>query len=143
MKLRIKRIHEKAVMPKYAHDDDACFDLTATTREMVDGGDHGYISYGTGLQMEIPKGSVGLLFPRSSVSNTGLILANCVGIIDPAYRGEICARFKWIPKTRMYDVGERCCQMLIIPREQVDFEEFEGEWEETSRNDKGWGSSGK
>lgn len=85
MNILIKRVHENAVIPVYAHgsENDACFDLIAVSREVVDNKDHGYISYGTGLQMAIPEGFVGLIFPRSSVSNTGLFLANCVGVVDP------------------------------------------------------------
>ena len=44
--------------------------------------------------MEIPKGHVGLVFPRSSVRNQDLILSNCVGVIDSGYRGELQATFK-------------------------------------------------
>lgn len=144
MILRIKKINENAVIPKYAHgpENDACFDLVATSMEMVDGGDHGYIAYGTGLQMAIPEGFVGLLFPRSSISTTGMILANAVGVIDPAYRGEVSVRFKWIPRTKAYKVGDKVCQMLIVPRPAIEFEEFNGEWEVTERNEKGFGSTG-
>jgi len=142
MKLRIKKIHENAIIPKYAHDTDACFDLTACTINIVNEKEYGYIEYGTGLQMEIPYGFCGLIFPRSSISNTGLILSNAVGVVDSSYRGEIKARFKWIPETKAYSVGDRCCQMMIIPVDKVEFEEFEGDWEETERNEGGFGSSG-
>lgn len=144
MNIQIKRVHENAVIPTYAHgsNNDACFDLIAVSREIVDNKDHGYISYGTGLQMAIPEGFVGLLFPRSSISTTGMILANAVGVIDPAYRGEVSVRFKWIKDSKMYEIGDRVCQMMIIPREAVAFEEFTGDWEETARNENGYGSSG-
>lgn len=131
-----------AKIPQYAHETDACFDLTACTMTFVNEKDYGYIEYGTGLQMEISPGFCGLIFPRSSISNTGLILSNAVGVIDSSYRGEIKARFKWIPETKAYGPGDRCCQMMIVPVNKVDFEEFEGDWEETERNEGGFGSSG-
>lgn len=57
----------------------------------------------TGIAVEIPKGYVGLLFPRSSVSKKELMLKNCVGVIDSDYRGEIIAKFQVIPnRNRIY-----------------------------------------
>lgn len=141
--LKIKKVHPDAVIPKYAHSTDACFDLTAVEINIVNEKGYGYIEYDTGLQMAIPDNYVGLIFPRSSISNTGLLLSNAVGVIDPAYRGNIKARFKWIKDTEFYKVGDRCCQMMLIPRNPVNFEEFEGDWESTERNDGGFGSSGK
>jgi dUTP pyrophosphatase len=57
-------------------------DLTAISLSKVDKDEFGYLEYGTGLAIEIPEGHVGLLFPRSSISNSGLILTNSVGVID-------------------------------------------------------------
>jgi len=141
MILKIKKIHPNAVIPKYAHSTDACFDLTAVSVNTVNNGDYGYLEYGIGIQMAIPEDYCGLIFPRSSISDTGLILSNAVGVVDSAYRGEIKVRFKWIPETKAYSIGDRCCQMMIVPREKVDFEEFEGNWEETERGEGGFGSS--
>ena len=64
MKIRIKKLSNKAVMPTKAHPSDAGFDITATSREIDE---YGNIVYGTGLAFEIPEGNVGLLFPRSSI----------------------------------------------------------------------------
>ena len=141
--LKIKKVHPDAVIPKYAHASDACFDLVAVNLTVVEEKKYGYIEYDTGLQMAIPDEYVGLIFPRSSISNTGLLLSNCVGVIDPAYRGNIKARFKWIKDSEFYKIGERCCQMMLIPRNQVNFQEFEGDWEKTERDENGFGSSGK
>lgn len=60
-----------------------------------------------------------------------------------SYRGNIKARFKAIPHTNVYAIGDRCCQFMVIPKIALEFEEFTGEWEETERNDSGWGSTGK
>lgn len=143
MKLRIKRTHPEAKIPQYAHPTDACVDLTCVSIEKVNTKSYGYLQYDTGLQIEISPGYIGLIFPRSSISNTGLILSNAVGVIDEAYRGNIKARFKAIPATDIYGIGERCCQFMVIPKVPLEFEEFTGDWEETERNDSGWGSSGK
>jgi dUTP pyrophosphatase len=89
MKLKIKKLDERAVVPSYAKEGDACFDLTAVSVNTA----NDYIEYGTGLAVEIPVGHVGLIFPRSSVTSKDLMLKNSVGVIDSGYRGEIKFRF--------------------------------------------------
>lgn len=91
MEVRFKKLNLNAVNPTKAHADDAGFDLTATSRYFDQ---YGAIVYGTGLAFEIPKGYVGLLFPRSSNAKKDLLLSNCVGVIDSGYRGEVSFKFK-------------------------------------------------
>lgn len=141
MKLKIKKIKEQAVLPKYAYEHDSCFDLTAVDMNIVQEEDYGYIEYGTGLVIQIPEGYTGLIFPRSSVSKTGLILSNSVGVIDCGYLGEIKFRFKYIAGTKYYSVGDRIGQMMILPIPKIEFEEVQ-EFEATERGDGGFGSSG-
>jgi len=90
MEVRIKKLDEKAVVPMYAKHGDAGMDLYATC---VDYDEWGNLVCSTGLSMEIPLGYVGLLFPRSSISKTPLMLRNSVGVIDSGYRGEIILKF--------------------------------------------------
>jgi dUTP pyrophosphatase len=92
MKVKIKKLDNAAVIPTYATNGDAGLDMTAVSCQIDQSGL--FIEYGTGLAVEIPEGYVGLLFPRSSVSKTTLILANHVGVVDSGYRGEIKFRFK-------------------------------------------------
>ena len=92
MKVKIKKLNEKAVIPTYAHATDAGLDLTAVSVKRDSAKDI-YI-YGTGLAIEIPKGYVGLLFPRSSNRNTEAYMTNHVGIIDSGYRGEVMVCYK-------------------------------------------------
>jgi dUTP pyrophosphatase len=129
-------------IPSYAKDGDAGLDLIATSIKVVDNKEFGYIEYGTGLQLEIPYGYVGLIYPRSSISNTGLILSNGVGVIDSGYRGEIKVRFKYIKDTKTYSVGEKIAQLIIIPYPKIEFEKVD-ELSETDRGDNGFGSTGK
>lgn len=91
MKVKIKKSHVDAIIPQYAKPGDAGMDLTAVSVEMDE---HDNIVYNTGLQMEIPEGHVGLLFPRSSLSKYDLIQTNHVGVIDSGYRGDIMIKFK-------------------------------------------------
>lgn len=92
LKVKIKKCHPDAVIPKYAKPGDAGMDITAVT---VSVNEHtGAISYGTGLSIEIPEGYVGLVFPRSSNCKKDLYLTNSVGVIDSGFRGEIKMVYK-------------------------------------------------
>lgn len=160
MKVRIKKVHPDAVIPRYAKDGDAGLDLTATSMSYDE---FGNISYGTGLAFEIPKGYVGLIFPRSSICKEQLLLSNSVGVIDSGYRGEVSFKFKpsialdknqyvktvdkilWataVKQNSIYQVGDRIGQMIIMPYPSIEFEEVE-ELSMTERGEGGYGSSGK
>lgn len=91
MKVKFKKLSPNAVIPHYAHATDAGLDLTATSRVFDE---KGSLVYGTGLAIEIPRGYVGLVFPRSSIHKEDLLLSNSVGVIDSGYRGEIMVKFK-------------------------------------------------
>jgi dUTP pyrophosphatase len=146
MIVNIKKLSELAVMPHKAHPTDAGFDLTATSRELDRNGN---VVYGTGLAFEIPEGYVGLLFPRSSIAKYDLQQTNSVGVIDSHYRGEVMAKFKMaqgfndeISVPQLYEIGERMCQIIIIPIPDVELR-FAEELSETDRGEKGYGGSGR
>lgn len=90
--VKLKKLNENAVIPFYAKEGDAGMDLTAIDVEYNEEMDC-YI-YHTGIALEIPKGYVAKLYPRSSNRKTNGYLTNHVGIIDSGYRGEILACFK-------------------------------------------------
>ena len=137
MKIKMKKLHPDAVIPRYAKAGDAGLDLTAV--EII--ADGSLLTYKTGLAVEIPNGYVGLLFPRSSVYKTGQTLTNCVGVIDSGYRGEIMMKFSFSPQGLEYEVGDRVGQLLIMPYPKVEFVEVD-ELSETSRGSGGYGSTG-
>lgn len=137
MKVKIKKLHEDAIIPKYAKDGDAGMDLTAVDVTA----DAGVITYKTGLAVEIPRWHVGLLFPRSSVYKTGQSLTNCVGVIDSGYRGEIMLKFTLSPYQREYQIGDRVGQLIIMPYPKIEFEEVE-QLSSTDRGKGGYGSTG-
>lgn len=140
MQVRIKKLHENAVIPKYAKDGDAGLDLTCVSKEE----NALYIEYKIGLAIELQENYVGLLYPRSSISKYHLVLANSVGVIDSGYRGEIAVRFK---KTidnsceKTYNVGDKVAQLVIMPYPKVELVEVD-ELVSTVRGDSGFGSSG-
>jgi len=102
------------------------------------------ITYGLGISLEIPDGFVGLVFPRSSIRNYDLALTNSVGVIDSGYRGELQATFKKTKglESKIYEVGERVVQIIIIPHPSIEFIEVE-ELTTTERGEGGFGSTGK
>ena len=140
MKIKIKKLHPSAIIPTYAKEGDAGLDLTITTIK-----DESFqVTYGFGIALEIPEGYVGLVFPRSSIKKTELILSNSVGVIDSGYRGEIMATFCKLAGSvsHKYFVGDRALQLIIVPYPKIEFEETK-ELSETERGTGGFGSTGK
>lgn len=147
MKVKIKKLHPDAVIPSYAKVGDAGMDLTAVS---IERDKYSNFVYGTGLAIEIPKGYVGLIFPRSSISKKYQLLSNSVGVIDSGYRGEITFKFKDVQNNRVdkyentnqsYEVGNRIGQLIIMPYPQIELEEVE-ELSQTERGGGGYGSTG-
>lgn len=138
IKLKFKKLSDRAEIPFYAKKGDAGMDLVATT--MFSNGY--FIEYGTDLAMEIPEGYVGYIFPRSSISNTDHYLRNSVGVIDSGYRGEIRIRMS-IPQlgSTQYKNGDKIAQLIIMKLPWVDIEEVD-ELSETDRGEGGFGSTG-
>lgn len=145
MKVKIKKLNDFATIPQYATDGAAGMDITAISRTYDDDGN---IVYGTGLAFEIPEGYVGLLFPRSSNAKKDLLLSNSVGVIDSDYRGEVSFKFKSSycdnhdDMDRVYNVGDKVGQMIIIPYPYIEWE-LTTELSETKRGKGGYGSTGK
>jgi dUTP pyrophosphatase len=143
MVVKIKKLVENAIIPAYSKKGDAGLDLTAVSVSF----EKNYVSYKTGLAVEIPEGFVGLLFPRSSNSKMDLILTNSVGVIDSGYRGEIELRYKLVGNgvtpsiVGTYNIGDRVGQLIIIPYPSIEFEEVT-ELSTTERNTGGYGSTG-
>ena len=79
LKVKIKKLSKDSVLPTYAKDGDAGMDLVSTSKSFDEDSN---VVFGTGLAFEIPKGFVGLLFPRSSNAKKDLLLSNSVGVID-------------------------------------------------------------
>lgn len=143
LNVKIKKLNQKAVIPQYATTGSAGLDMTAVWAKPNP--EKGYIEYGTGLSIQLQPGYVGLLFPRSSISsNTTLSLANSVGVLDSDYTGEIVFRFRnVVPGSgKIYKVGERIGQILIMQHPEISFYEVD-KLDMTARGDGGHGSTGQ
>jgi dUTP pyrophosphatase len=140
--IKFKKTHPDAIIPTIATDGSAGFDLTAISDPIYDE-EYGVYSYDTGIAMEIPKGYVGLLVPRSSVYKTGLSLCNSCGIIDSDFRGSVSFKFYQMlvrdegcwPKK-----GDRMGQLVVVPC--LTLSEEVTELSDTARGQGGFGSSG-
>lgn len=147
--VKYKKLNSAAVPPRFGSKDAAGMDFTAISMEWKD--DKQYWEFGTGIAVEIPTGWVGLCFPRSSISNTNMSLANCVGVVDSDYRGEVKARFReWqfnedgahCHDNKAYETGDRIFQMVLVEIPEVTLEEIET-LSDTDRGAGGWGSTGR
>lgn len=143
MKLKVKKLDDKAILPKRMHSTDAGMDLTAIkiTTELSEDS-RLVLVYHTGLSVEIPEGYMGLLFPRSSIYKKSLALTNCVGVVDSGYRGEVLCKFVTITNAvpAIYREGERFAQLIIMPIPEVEIEEVT-ELNDSERGENGYGST--
>ncbi|MCS6982980.1 MAG: hypothetical protein NZL83_02200 [Candidatus Absconditabacterales bacterium] len=111
------------ILPTKAHPSDACFDVFAHSKTITDT----YIEYGLGFATEIPHGRCALIYPRSSLSKTDLILANHVGVIDAGYRGERKMRFRVHKPMHagadrepvLYEIGDKIGQFMLVPLQET------------------------
>ncbi len=144
MKVKVKKLREDAVIPKFATSGSACFDLVALDSAGFYGPEIGPKAMGTGLAFEVPVGHVMLIFARSGIAtNMGLRPANCVGVIDSDYRGEVIVQLH-ADRLAMQHIraGTRIAQAMII--KLPDYELVESDTlSDTERGSGGFGSTGR
>ena len=137
LKIKTKKLSENAMMPQQMNVGDAGFDLVATSR-CIDK-KHNAVVYGTGLSFELPDGYAMFIFPRSSSYKHHALMANCVGVVDSGYRGEVHVMFRGLDCD--YEVGDRIAQAVIMPIPSVEYVEAE-ELSDSERGANGIGSTG-
>ena len=144
MKINIKRLTETAVLPERGSAYAAGYDLLEDIKENVEIKPHETKMIGTGLAMEIPEGYFGGIFARSGLSSKeGLRPANCVGVVDADYRGEVkVALHNDGEVVREIKAGQKIAQLVVVPFLGVEFDEVE-QLSETVRGVGGFGSTGK
>ena len=144
MKVAVKKLIDKAVLPTYGTEFSAGADLYACLEEPVTVMPGEAYLVHTGLAMEIPAGYAGLIFARSGLAvKQGLAPSNKVGVIDADYRGEIMVSlYNHSKEMRQISPGERIAQIVITPFLAAQWEEVQ-ELQETQRGAGGFGSTGK
>lgn len=142
--VEIIRINENAIIPKKMTDEAAGCDLYACLENnSATIKPHQTVKINTGIKMAIPQGYFGAIYARSGLATKdGLRPANCVGVIDSDYRGEIIvALFNDSNKEKVINTGDRIAQLVIQSYQNVNFIETR-ELDETDRGNGGFGSSG-
>lgn len=141
--MKYKKLTDTAIAPHRATQEAAGYDLFANNDEPISIGPFCTEKIGTGIAAEIPKNMFGAIFPRSGLATKrGLCLANCVGVVDSDYRGEIIVPLhNDTPRIQTVAPHERIAQLVFITYGTATWEEVE-ELEETERGNGGFGSTG-
>lgn len=141
MKLKIKKLNENAILPKYAHHNDSGMDLFAIENKEIKPATQELIK--TGIAIELPKNTEAQIRPRSGLAlKYGITVLNTPGTIDEGYRGEIgVILINHSQQTFLIETGMKIAQMIIMPIIRCEIEEVI-ELSITQRNDGGFGSTG-
>jgi dUTP pyrophosphatase len=141
MKIRIKKLHNDAVLPHYAHGpaEDAGMDLRAVERVVLSPGIAQGV--GTGIAIELEPGYEAQVRPRSGMALKHSVTVN-FGTIDPGYRGEVrVVMFNLGKSDYVVEKGDRIAQLVVAPYAAVEWEE--SELSNSRRGEGGFGSSGR
>ena len=143
MRIRIKKLHEKAQLPEYAHGptEDAGLDIRCIVGTTLQPGIPQAIA--TGLALEIPSGYEVQIRPRSGLAlKHAITLPNAPATIDPGYRGELKVILLNLGQAP-YEIhpGDRIAQMILAKYEPIDWDE--GDLADSVRGLGGFGSSGR
>lgn len=133
------KLDPKAIMPTRAHATDAGLDLYAPCLVYVN--PHCSVTVDTGVHVELPEGTVGLIKSKSGLNIKRGI--TCEGVIDVGYTGSIQAKlYNHSSAPVMFERGDKITQLVVVP---CLFPELElvDELDETERGDKGIGSTGR
>ena len=142
-RLRIKRLHPAAAVPRYMSEAAAGLDLAAALDQPVEVAPGARVSVPTGLAMALEPGWEGQVRPRSGLAlRQGLTVLNAPGTIDADYRGEVqvlLVNLGQEPAT--IEPGQRVAQLVVAPVAQVEIEEV-AELPDSARGAGGFGSTG-
>lgn len=143
--INVKKLNSKAILPSKGSEYSAGLDLHAMMYDnswiVIYGGET--VKIGTGIAVEIPNGFFGAVYARSGLATKhGLRPANCVGVIDADYRGEIIVALHndSDQPTYVHD-GDRIAQLVVMPYLDVHLNEVD-ELDNTERGGEGFGSTG-
>lgn len=138
---RVKPVRDNYTLPQKAHETDAGWDVSATgvVKQVGD-----VTFFGTGIAVQPPQGYYFLLYPRSSISKTGYVMANSVGVIDQGYQGEVIVALRKVDSSMPnIQLGDRIAQLVPMKQEPLGVQLVEDFETPTERGDGGFGSSGK
>ena len=142
--LKLKRLRSSARIPANATPGRAGYDLCADLDSPVTIPARRTVKIPTGLAMAIEPGYAGFVFARSGLGiKHGIVPANCVGVIDSDYRGEvIVGLYNHTDEPFVVEPGDRIAQLVLLPVHTPEIAECT-ELGETSRGEGGFGSTGR
>ncbi len=142
LRIRVRRVHDDAVLPSYAHPGDAGADLSTIVDVHLEPGERALVP--TGISIALPDGYVGLVHPRSGLAaRCGLSIVNTPGTVDAGYRGELKVMLINLDPREpiVLERGDRIAQLVVQRVERADFLEVD-ELPDSVRGDGGHGSTG-
>jgi dUTP pyrophosphatase len=135
--MTFEKLHEDAIIPHYQTIGSAGLDLHSVEATTLMPGERKLV--GTGLKINLPKGTEGQVRPRSGLAaKHGITVLNSPGTIDEDYQGEIkVILYNTSDSTFSIEKGDRIAQLVIaqvykLPDLTLD----------NTREDKGFGSTG-
>ena len=143
IRIDIKKLNDRALLPTRGSEQAAGWDLYSNNEEAIHIEAHGTVMIGTGISMAIPEGYFGAVYARSGLATKqGLRPANCVGVIDSDYRGELIVSIhNDTNECKIINPMERIAQIVIMPYLAVEYNEKDI-LDETGRGKNGFGSTG-
>lgn len=141
--LKIKKLRETAKIPTIATAGSAGYDICADLPSPLEIAPGQTVSIPSGLAMQIPAGFGGFVFARSGLAvKKGIVPANCVGVIDSDYRGElIVALYNQSENSFIVNPGDRIAQLVLLAVHTPQIAVCT-ELDTTARGSGGFGSTG-
>ena len=144
IKVLIKKLNQKAIIPSYKTSGSSGLDLTALIESEITIQPKKSALISTGLSIAIPDDTEVQIRPRSGLAaKSNITVLNTPGTIDSDYRGELkIILFNHGDKEFVVNNGDRIAQMVLMPILKIEFEEVDN-LPKTIRGSGGFGSTGK
>ena len=137
--MNVKKLHPNALLPRRAHPTDSGADLFAVERTVLP--PHAITHVHTGVAVELPENTSGIIWGKSSVESKGI--KAMAGLVDAPYRGElIVCMYNLNDREFVFEAGQKVAQLVVLPTIYPTFEEA-AELSDTSRGSGGFGSTGQ
>lgn len=137
--MKVKKLNPNALLPRRAHPTDSGADLFALERTVLPARAITHVH--TGVAVELPEGTSGIIWGKSSVESKGI--KTMAGLVDAPYRGELIVCMYNLNDTEfVFEAGQKVAQLVVLPTLYPEFEEV-AELSDTARGTGGFGSTGK
>lgn len=136
--IKAKKLDPRAQLPLRAHPTDSGADLFALERTVLP--PHTVVKVRTGVAVELPENTSGIIWGKSSVESKGI--KAMAGLVDAPYRGELLVCMYNLNDTEfVFESGQKVAQLVVLPTLYPAFIEAQ-ELSDTSRGSGGFGSTG-